>query len=113
MGTLATVNCPERAAADDNFQTAKRIVMAGGDAEEIEEALMLPARRAQALFIKAQASITVDDYDWTDEQEATFARAAKLRIAVEGLVSSDPKDRKTALLAIEMLTKQTKGIDAG
>lgn len=113
MGTLATVDCPERANAGDAFETAKKIVMAGGDAEEIETALMLSPRRARSLYIRAQASITVDDYDWTPEQVATFARSALVRIAAEGLTSDDPKERKNALSAIEMLKKDTKGADDG
>lgn len=82
--------------------------MAGGDVQEIADTLQISERRARMLYTRANAAITVDDYSWTPEEVAAFSRAAKIRIAAEGMDSPDPKHRKVALDALHSLDE---GID--
>lgn len=109
MGEIASIDSPVRLTARDAFESAKQIVIAGGEVEEIANTLMISERRARELYVKANASITVDDYSWTNEQVAAFSRAAKVRIAAEGMVSDDPKHRKVALDALKALDEATVG----
>lgn len=71
--------------------------------------LQISPRRARALYLKVQASLTVDDFHWTLEQSAAFARASLIQIAAEAMQSENPDDRKNAIAALKELREIVKG----
>ncbi|TXH54874.1 MAG: hypothetical protein E6Q97_09975 [Desulfurellales bacterium] len=112
MANIAAIDSPDGFNAEELFTAAKRIVVRdGGDVEEIATVLQISPRRARALYLKVQASLTVDDFHWTLEQAAAFARASLIQIASEAMSSTDPKDRKNAIDAIKELREIVKGAD--
>ena len=112
MANIASIDSPDGFTPSELFEAAKRIVVRdGGEAPEIAAVLQISIRRANALRLKVLASLTVDDFHWTPEQAASFARAALIQIAAESMASSDPKDRKNAIDALKELRESVKGTD--